>query len=501
MALPAKQFQRSRWLNLDYLRNLKVNLNMTANVSPEAGGFLRSVETYIDRACQHLDLPEGLAERIRACNSTYTVRFGVRLRGRMYSFTGWRSVHSEHVEPAKGGIRYDPSANAEEVEALAALMSLKCALVDVPFGGSKGALCIDPKEWEVHELERITRRFTQELAKRNLISPGRNVPAPDLGTGEREMAWMADEYRRTGPADIVNANACVTGKPLSSGGIAGRTEATGRGVQYAIQCYLRDLRQKEVNGKRDLSKMTIAVQGFGNVGYHAAKFLSEENGASIVCIIERDGYIWNAQGLDVAAVKQHQLATGSILGFAGASSYLDNEKALSVECDILIPAAMEAAINRANSSTIRAALIVEAANGPITSDAEPVLKGLGITVLPDLFVNAGGVIVSYFEWVKNLTHIPFGLMERRRRERRNLQITFALEAMTGHPFPEEMRDEFLEGGGEIDLVRSGLEDIMTAAYERIAALLDSRPELGDFRTAAYHIALNRIAEAYKAIGI
>ncbi|WP_245296663.1 Glu/Leu/Phe/Val family dehydrogenase [Rhizobium bangladeshense] len=453
------------------------------------------------RACHHLDLPEGLAERIRACNSTYTVRFGVRLRGRMYSFTGWRSVHSEHVEPAKGGIRYDPHSNAEEVEALAALMSLKCALVDVPFGGSKGALCIDPKEWEVHELERITRRFTQELAKRNLISPGRNVPAPDMGTGEREMAWMADEYKRTGPSDIVNANACVTGKPLSSGGIAGRTEATGRGVQYAIQCFLRDERYGGVRGKRDLSQMTIAVQGFGNVGYHAAKFLSEENRARIVCILERDGYIWNENGLDVEAVKQHQLKTGSILGFDGAASKSDSQAGLAVDCDLLIPAAMEGAITLANCECIRAAMIVEAANGPITADAEPFLRERDVVILPDLLVNSGGVIVSYFEWVKNLTHIPFGLMERRRRERRNYQITSALEAMTGQPFPKEMRNEFMEGGGEIDLVRSGLEDIMTAAYDRISTLLQDRPELGDFRTAAYYISLNRIAEAYKAIGI
>jgi glutamate dehydrogenase (NAD(P)+) len=460
-------------------KELIVNVNTVAAASVKDMGFLESVETYIDKAYHHLELAEGLAERIRACNSTYTVRFGVRLRGRIFSFTGWRSVHSEHVEPAKGGIRYDPSANAEEVEALAALMSLKCALVDVPFGGSKGALRIDPKEWEVHELERITRRFTQELAKRNLISPGRNVPAPDMGTGEREMAWMADEYRRTGPSDIVNANACVTGKPLSSGGIAGRTEATGRGVQYAIQCYLGDPRHAGVNGKHDLTHMTITVQGFGNVGYHAAKFLSEDNKARIVCIIERDGFIYNADGIDVEAVKLHQVATGSILGFPGAISDLDSREGLAFDCDILIPAAMEAAITRSNSRMIKAGLIVEAANGPVTSDAEPNLKELGITVLPDLFVNAGGVIVSYFEWVKNLTHIPFGLMERRRRVRRNLHITSAMEAMTGRSFPTEMRDEFLEGGGEIDLVRSGLEDIMTAAYDRMSALLEERPELGD----------------------
>jgi len=467
----------------------------------QEGTFLESVEGYIDRAFSHLDLSEGLADRIRACNSTYTVRFGVRLRGRMYSFTGWRSVHSEHVEPAKGGIRYDASANAEEVEALAALMSLKCALVDIPFGGSKGALCIDPKQWEVHELERITRRFTQELAKRNLISPGRNVPAPDMGTGEREMAWMADEYKRTGPSDIVNANACVTGKPLSRGGIAGRTEATGRGVQYAIHCYLRDLVHSGIEGRRDLSSMSVVVQGFGNVGYHAAKFLSEDDRVKVVGIVERDGFIFNAQGLDVEAVHQHRLSTGSILGFAGAESSVDKERGLEVECDILIPAAMENAITLQNADRIRAKLVAEAANGPVSIQAERVLLEKGVVILPDLFVNAGGVVVSYFEWVKNLTHIPFGLMERRRRERRNSQITSALETMTGKAFPEEMREEFLEGGQEIDLVRSGLDDVMRGAYQRMATAMAENPAIKDFRTAGYYIALKEIGDAYRAIGI
>ncbi|MCK1732314.1 Glu/Leu/Phe/Val dehydrogenase [Bradyrhizobium sp. 142] len=471
--------------------------------SPIAGNasFLDSVEAYMDRALAQLSLPEGLAERIRACNSTYTVRFGVRLRGKMCSFTGWRSVHSEHVEPAKGGIRYDINSNEQEVEALAALMSLKCALVDIPFGGSKGALRINPKEWEIHELERITRRFTQELAKRDLISPGRNVPAPDMGTAEREMAWMADEYKRTGPSDIVNANACVTGKPLSRGGIEGRTEATGRGVQDAIHCFLRDPYQNGIEGGRDLSRMTVAVQGFGNVGYHAAKFLSEEDGAKVVCITEHDGHLWNDNGLDVAAVKRHQLATGSILGFEGAESHRQSGPGLEVACDILIPAAMENAITPENASRIRAKLIAEGANGPIAFAAEEILLAKGITILPDLFVNAGGVIVSYFEWVKNLTHIPFGLMERRRRERRNLHITQALETMTGQGFPEHLRDEFLEGGSEIDLVRSGLDDVMRSAYENMSRTLRTHPEIKDLRTAAYHIALGRIAEAYKAIGI
>ncbi|WP_050816453.1 Glu/Leu/Phe/Val family dehydrogenase [Agrobacterium tumefaciens] len=450
---------------------------------------------------EHLDLSEGLAERIKACNSTYTVRFGVRLRGRTYSFTGWRSVHSEHVEPAKGGIRYSLLSDQEEVEALAALMSLKCAVVDVPFGGSKGALKIDPAQWEPHELERITRRFTQELAKRNLICPGRNVPAPDMGTGEREMAWMADEYKRTGPSDVVNANACVTGKPLARGGIAGRTEATGRGIQYAIQSYLRDPHENGIDGRRELSSMTIVVQGLGNVGYHAAKFLSENDGAKIIGIVERDGYITNPDGLPIEAVKQYQLANGTILGFPGATSIEDSGAGLELQCDILIPAAMENAITARNASRIKAKLIAEGANGPISFEAEDYLADRGVVILPDLFVNAGGVVVSYFEWVKNITHIPFGLMERRRRERRNLQLTHALEAMTERPFPTDIRDDFLEGGAEIDLVRSGLEDVMRSAYDKMAELKRSSSKMKTFRTAAYVIAIRKIADAYQAIGI
>lgn len=463
--------------------------------------FLHSVDQNFRHAMEFLDLPEGLAERIIQCNSTYTVRFGVRLRGRMYSFVGWRSVHSEHCEPVKGGIRFTPDADAEEVEALAALMTLKCALVDVPFGGSKGALRIDPREWTPQELERITRRFTQELSKRGLIGPGLNVPAPDVGTSEREMAWMVDEFRRANPMDVINARACVTGKPLSKGGIAGRTEATGRGVQFAIRSYLQDPRTAGLKQGRDLKWISVAVQGFGNVGYHAAKFLSEDDGALITVVSERDGYVAHPEGLPIEALKRHQLRTGSILGFPDAESFDGDMTGLERPCDILIPAAMEEAIHVGNAERIQTQLIVEAANGPITYEADKMLRSQGITILPDLYVNAGGVVVSYFEWVKNLTHIPFGLMERRRRERRNQTIATALERMTGKTFPADMRDDFLEGGAEIDLVRSGLEDVMRSTWARIANLLEEQPELNDYRTAAYVASIGQIAGAYEAIGI
>lgn len=462
--------------------------------------LLDSVEAYIDRATDSLELQDGLAERIKQCNSTYIVRFGVRLRGKMFSFTGFRSVHSEHIEPVKGGIRFTINAHAEEVEALAALMTLKCSLVDIPFGGSKGALKINPADWEPRELERITRRFTQELVKRGLIGPGLNVPAPDMGTGEREMAWMADEFRRANPTDVVTARACVTGKPLSKGGIAGRIEATGRGVQYALQAYLKDLSSRGVKGNRDLSSMSIIVQGFGNVGYHAAKFLSEDDGAKIIIVAEHDGFVRNNDGIDIESLKQHQISTGSILGFEDAESSHD-KTAIYQRCDILIPAAMENAITEANAMKIQADLIVEAANGPTSFAAERLLLDRGVIILPDLFVNAGGVVVSYFEWVKNLTHIPFGLMERRRQQRRNMAIADALEDMTGKIIPPDQKINFLSGGAEIDLVRSGLEDVMNSAWLRISDLHKSRPELGDYRTAAYVVSIEQIVSAYEAIGI
>ncbi|MBP2239006.1 glutamate dehydrogenase (NAD(P)+) [Sinorhizobium kostiense] len=368
-----------------------------------SAGFLESVDQNFRHAMSFLDLPEGVAERIIQCNSTYAVRFGVRLRGRTHSFIGWRSVHSEHREPVKG-VRYASNADADEVEALAARMTLKCSLVDGPFGGSNGALKIDPREWTPQELERITRRFTQELNKRGLIGPGVNMPAPDIGTGEREMAWTMDEFRRANPTDVINSHACATGKPLSKGGIAGRTEATGRGVQFANQSFLRDTRTPSLDGRRNLKGASTVVQRFGNVGYHAAKFLSEEDGARVTVLAECNGYVANPEGLSIEALKQHQIRTGSM----GAKSFAGDRYGVEQPCNVLIPAAMENAIHAENAERIKAHLVGGAANGPVTFEADKILRSRGVTILPDLYVNAGGVIVSYFEWVKNLTHIPSG---------------------------------------------------------------------------------------------
>jgi glutamate dehydrogenase (NAD(P)+) len=464
----------------------------------EEAGFLADVEAMFDRAAQHLPMQEGLLEKIRVCNETYTTRFGVRLRGRMYTFEGWRSVHSNHAAPAKGGIRYAPDVNQAEVEALAALMTYKCALLGLPFGGSKGGLRIDPSQWTEHELERITRRFAQELTRQNFLSSSMNVPAPDVGTSEKTMVWMADEYRRLRPDDI-NAAGCVTGKPLAAGGIEGRSEATGRGVQFA----LREFFAHESDVKRsglpaELQGSRVVVQGFGNVGYHAARFIAED-GCRIVAVIERDGAVQNPNGLDIEALsaffKEHQ----TFEGFGGGRYIAGGTDLLASACDILVPAAREGVINAANAPNVQARIVVEAANGPVTSEADRILRERGIVVIPDLFANAGGVTVSYFEWVKNIAHMPFGLMERRRRQYENNMLTSTLERILDTKFPASVTN--LEGAGEIDLVRSGLEEKMRSTYAQMSHLWNNAGGIDDLRTAAYVIALTRIKSSYEAIGI
>ncbi len=463
--------------------------------------FLNDVNCQFDAAARFVPMQDGLAEKIRVCNATYVTRFGVRLRGRMETFVGWRAVHSTHLSPTKGGVRYSPNADQEEVEALAALMTYKCALMDVPFGGSKGGLRIDPLKWECQELERITRRFTQELARHNFFGPSQNVGAPDMGTDETTMVWMADEYRRWSPNDL-NALGCVTGKPLAAGGIEGRIEATGRGIQYALREFFRHENDLARSGLAPpLAGKRLIIQGLGNVGYHAAKFLSEQDGCRVVGVIERDGAVWSSSGLPIEPLKQHLLRTGGVRGFVGTEFVADGASVLVRECDLLIPAAMERVIHEDNAPQIRAKLVVEAANGPTTFDANKILRDRGIVVLPDLYANAGGVVVSYCEWVKNLTHIPFGLMERRHHETSHRRLARSLETMTGASFPLETASSFLEGAKEIDLVRSGLDDIMRSAYGQISAVWNGTSGIPDLRTAAYSLAISRCADAYRAIGI
>jgi len=468
--------------------------------------FRDSVDLMFNQAVRLMDLSPGLEQKIRVCNSTYTVRFGVRLRGKIETFTGYRAVHSEHMEPVKGGIRYAMSVNQDEVEALAALMTYKCALVETPFGGSKGGLCIDPRAWDEHELELITRRFAYELIKRDLIHPAQNVPAPDMGTGEREMAWIADQYARMNTTDI-NAKACVTGKPPHAGGIQGRVEATGRGVQYALREFFRAPEDKARAGlSGDLDGKRVIVQGLGNVGYHAAKFLSEEDGCKIIGIIERDGALMSEDGLAVEEVRQWIVKQGTINGCPSGSFVEDGKSLLEADCDILIPAAMEGVINKDNALRIKAPLIIEAANGPITYSADEILRQMGTVIIPDMYANAGGVTVSYFEWVKNLSHIRFGRMQRRAEEARSRLLVEELERLSndqqlGWTLSPDFKQRFLTGSDELALVRSGLDDTMRTAYQAMREIWHGRDDVEDLRVAAYIVSISRIAATYVSKGL
>ena len=468
--------------------------------------FLESIELNFKQAIRFLNtnksesgLTEDLAEQIMQANSTYLVRFGVRLRNKVFTFQGYRSVHSDHFEPVKGGIRYDLDVNQEEVEALAALMTYKCSLVEVPFGGSKGGLIIDPKAWSAEELEKITRRFTQELAKRDLIHPSQNVPAPDVGTGEREMAWMADEYRRLNPTDL-NAWACVTGKPVSKGGITGRTEATGRGVKYALNAFFDCRTDLEKTGLTSgLKGKRVIIQGLGNVGYHAALFLSQEDDAKITHVLERGGAIINELGIDIPRLREHIVQNGSIKGFPG---FLDKgPELLEADADILIPAAMELVIDEQNAPRIKTPIIIEAANGPISSNADKILIANNKIIIPDLYANAGGVTVSYFEWIKNLSRIRFGRLQRRAQENQLSSLISGIESITREKFSDEFKKEIVKGDSELDLVRSGLEDTMRTTYDVISDLWNSDTNIPDLRTAAMMVSIRRIASTYSSLGI
>lgn len=455
--------------------------------------FLSSVESMLDRAIGLMDLPPGLGEVLKRCRAVYQMRFPVKIAGKWQVFEGWRANHSEHLLPTKGGIRYAPEVDQEEVEALATLMTFKCAVVDVPFGGAKGGLKIDPRKYERHQMERITRRFTLELDKRGFISPSQNVPAPDMGTGAREMAWMADTYRTLHPDDI-DAIACITGKPPEMGGIRGRVQATGRGVQYSLREFFFHPEEVEAAGLDEgLAGKRVVVQGLGNVGYHAGKFLQEEDGCKIVAIIERDGALRSPNGLPVEEVRQYITANGGVKGFAGAEYLEDGPKALEDECDILVPAALEGQITGENASRIEAKLIAEAANGPVTAEADAMLLEAGKVILPDMYVNAGGVTVSYFEWTKNLAHMRFGRMGRRLMQMRSEAAMELLETVLKTQVPEGFAKAFQQEADERNLVLSGLEDTMREAYEGIRAVWHARDDVPDLRTAAYILAIGKVA--------
>lgn len=468
----------------------------------QALSFFDQVSRNFDKAAALVDLPLGLLEQIREVNSVIHFTFPLkRDDGTIEVVHAWRAEHSQHKLPTKGGIRYADAVNEDEVIALAALMTYKCAIVNVPFGGAKGGVKIDARKYSVDELERVTRRFTFELFRKNFIGPGLDVPAPDFATGPREMAWIADTYATLAPQEI-DALACVTAKPVAQGGIHGRVEATGRGVYFGLReaCDIGD-DMKALGLERGLAGKRVVVQGLGNVGYHAAKFLQEDGDARIVGAVEYEGAISMPAGIDVEALMAHRRETGSILGFPGATDLPRRDLGLELECDILVPAALENAITMENAPRLRTRIIAEAANGPVSSEASDHLFQRGVLILPDAYINAGGVTVSYFEWLKNLSHVRFGRMEKRFEERTNRQILEAVEQATGHAFTPEQVLAVAHGPDEIDLVNSGLEETMVEAYHEIREVQKSLPSIVDLRTASMVGAIRKIAVAYRDRGI
>ena len=470
-------------------------------MSTQNHSFFENVEISFDKAAKFTKWDKGLLEQIKACNSIYSMKFPVKMDdGRIEVIEAFRVQHSQHKTPCKGGIRFSEFVNDDEVKALASLMTYKCAIVNVPFGGAKGGIKINPRNYSAYELEKITRRYTSELVKKNFIGPGIDVPAPDYGTGEREMAWIVDTYQSLKPGEI-DAAGCVTGKPISQGGVHGRKEATGLGVFYGTRevCNISDIMNKlglsvGIEGKR------VIVQGLGNVGYHSAKFF-REHGAKVIAIAEYEGAVYNENGLNEEELFQHRKATGKILDFAGAKNIANSADALELDCDILVPAALENVIDADNAPRIKAKIIAEAANGPLTPEADEIFIKKGVLVIPDMYLNAGGVTVSYFEWLKNLSHMRFGRMEKRFQENMNSHIIEQLEKATGKTVDAKEKKLILHGADEIDLVYSGLEETMIEATREIMKIWKDNSDIPDMRTAAYVNAINKVAMSYTELGI
>ncbi|MEL7061152.1 MAG: Glu/Leu/Phe/Val dehydrogenase [Acidobacteriota bacterium] len=463
--------------------------------------FTEQVNRNFDRAAVLTDYDPTLLAQIRACNGVYRMAFPLRRDDDTIEVVeAWRAEHSRHKLPTKGGFRYSSSVNEDEVMALAALMTYKCAIVNVPFGGAKGGVRINRREYSQSELERITRRYTFEMAQKNFIGPGVDVPAPDFGTGAKEMAWMADTYQALSPEKLDSA-ACVTGKPIAQGGVRGRTEATGRGVFFGVReaCNVEeDMRRLGLSP--GLDGKTIVVQGFGNVGFHAAKYF-QEAGARILAIAEYDGALVSDDDLDVQEVDAWRREHGTILGYPKARELQPSQAALELECDILVPAALESQITSANVDRVRCRILAEAANGPVTVDAGEQLEARGVLIVPDLYLNAGGVVVSYFEWVKNLAHVRFGRLQKRWESRAYEDLLTTVESMAGSTFPRDVKKAFLRGPDEIDLVTSGLEETMSNAYGALRVIRERHGDAINLRTAAFLDALEKIVACYEDLGI
>jgi len=462
--------------------------------------FLENVEMMVKDTIDRIKIDPDISKILKTCRSVIQLKFPVKIKGEIKIFHGWRAVHSNHRLPVKGGLRYSTDVNQEEIEALASLMTFKCALVDVPFGGAKGGLLIDPKKYDEESLERITKKFARELIRRGYLSPARDVPAPDVGTSQREMGWILDAYKSSRPDDI-NHVACVTGKSVNHGGIKGRLEATGRGVCEALKEFFRhtDEVSKAKMDSPDLNDQKIIIQGLGNVGLHSAKSLFA-TGAKIIGIAEKDGAIFNKEGINIIELEEYKQGKKTILGFPNTKTIDVSSDLLTYDCDILIPAALENVITLKNVDSIKAKIICEAANGPVSYRADRKLKDRGTVIIPDIYANAGGVTVSYFEWIRNISHIRMGRLHKRYEEDRGEVILKALEQISPNKLSQDITNKLVHGANEEDIIASGLEDTMRVSFQEMLEI-KSAYNLDDYRMAAYAIALKKIEKSYLELGI
>ena len=460
--------------------------------------FKDNVNSHVDKSAKLLNFSDDLLEHLKSIHSLIKVNVGVVLDGKINNFTGWRAVHSEHILPTKGGLRYSETVDQDDTEALASLMTYKCAIVNIPFGGAKGGLKINPKNYTMPQLREITKAFASKLINRGFISPALNVPAPDVGTSEREMEWILETYKTLKPDDI-NYRGCVTGKPLHRGGIAGRTEATGRGIEEVIREIFRheDI-VKEAGLKNELKDNEIIVQGFGNVGSNLAKHLYNRDNAKIIAIGEFDGYLYNKKGIDINALIEFFQKNKTINNPKLGEFKNNPSELLELNCDILIPAALENAITIDNVDKIKTKLIIEAANGPVSFEADQKLFEKGVMIIPDIYVNAGGVVVSYFEWVKDISHIRFGRVEKRFQEQKILDIIDLIDKKTNTKTDFDTIKRIVHGADEEDLAFSGLEDSMRNAFIEI---YNAKKQIKkSFRDSAYYVSLKKIRNFYTVEG-
>ena len=412
----------------------------------EAPNSFVEVQKKIDAICHRMNISEGINARLRICERELIVNFPVRMDdGTLKVFTGYRIQHNDTRGPSKGGIRYHPDVTPDDARALAALMTLKAAVANIPFGGAKGAVACDPEIMSQNELERLTRRYTSEISL--LIGPESDIPAPDIGTNSQIMAWIMDTYSMNKGYSVLGV---VTGKPLEVGGSRGRSEATGRGCMIC----------KRLAGKQlgiNLEDANVVVQGFGKVGSVVARLLARES-CKVIGISDVKGGVYNSRGLDVESLYHYSQETGSVIDFKDAEN-ITNAELLALACDVLIPAAIENQLRGDNAASVKAKIIVEGANKPTTTEADSILIENGILIVPDILANAGGVVVSYFEWIQDLQAFFWSEQE----------------------------------------VNQRLEQVMEHAFQEVLEI--SQREKTDMRTAAYMLAIDRVASAMRIRGI